>query len=52
MIFFDSPDYSCFDIRYSGAGHPAHHPRVLLQLLIMFSYEMVDSAVCVRIRGK
>ncbi len=31
----DSLDYSTFDIRYSGAGHPAYHPRIPLKLLIM-----------------
>ena len=25
----DSLDYGCFDIRYSGAGHPAYHPKIL-----------------------
>ena len=30
----DSLDYSTFDIRYSGVGHPAHHPRILLKLLV------------------
>lgn len=40
----DSLDYSAFDIRYSGAGHPAYHPRVLLKLLIMGVLDRVRSS--------
>ena len=29
----NSMDYSDFDIRYAGAGHPAYHPRIILKLL-------------------
>jgi transposase len=31
----DNLDYKAFDKRYSGAGHPAYHPRILLKLLVM-----------------
>ena len=40
----DSLDYSTFDIRYSGAGHPAYHPRILLKLLIMGVLDRVRSS--------
>lgn len=40
----DSLDYSVFDIRYSGAGHPAYHPRVLLKLLITGVLDRVRSS--------
>lgn len=29
----DKLDFSNFDIRYSGAGHPAYHPRILCKIL-------------------
>lgn len=40
----DSMDYRTFDIRYSGAGHPAYHPRILLKLLIMGVLDRVRSS--------
>lgn len=40
----DSMDYSKFDIRYSGVGHPAYHPRILLKLLIMGVLDRVRSS--------
>lgn len=40
----DSLDYSVFDIRYLGAGHPAYHPRILLKLLIMGVLDRVRSS--------
>ena len=40
----DSVDYSTFDIRYSGAGHPAYHPRILLKLLIMGVLDRIRSS--------
>lgn len=33
--FVESLDYTEFDIKYSGGGHPTYHPRVLLIILIM-----------------
>lgn len=40
----DSLNYSTFDIRHSGAGHPAYHPRILLKLLIMGVLDRVRSS--------
>ncbi len=40
----DSLDYTLFDIKYSGAGHPAHHPRILVKLLIMGVIDRVRSS--------
>jgi transposase len=40
----DSLDYTAFDICYSGAGHPAYHPRVVLKLLIMGVLDKVRSS--------
>jgi transposase len=37
-------DYTGFDARYSGAGHPAYHPRILLKLLIMGVLDKVRSS--------
>ena len=30
--FIDEQDFSSFDIKYSGAGHPAYHPRIIHKL--------------------
>lgn len=40
----ESLDYTAFDIRHSGSGHPAYHPRVLLKLLIMGIIDRVRSS--------
>jgi transposase len=40
----DNLDYQVFDIKYSGAGHPAYHPRVLLKLLVMGVLDRVRSS--------
>lgn len=40
----DSLDYTTFDIKYSGAGHPAYHPSVLMKLLIMGILDRVRSS--------
>src|SRR3989337_295012 len=40
----DSVDYTSFDIKYSGAGHPAYHPRILLKLLVMGVLDKVRSS--------
>ena len=40
----DSLDYTVFDIKYSGAGHPAYHPKILLKLLIMGVLDRVRSS--------
>jgi transposase len=31
----ESMDFTSFDMKYSGAGHPAYHPRIVLKILIM-----------------
>ena len=40
----DAMDYSAFDIKYSGAGHPAYHPRILLKVLLMGVLDRVRSS--------
>ncbi len=40
----EAMDFSLFDIRYSGAGHPAYHPRILLKILIMGILDRVRSS--------
>lgn len=40
----DSMDFEAFDLKYSGAGHPAYHPRVLLKILVMGVMDRVRSS--------
>jgi len=40
----DEMDYSAFDLKYSGAGHPAYHPRISLKILIMGVLDRVRSS--------
>jgi len=40
----DNLDYEVFNIQYSGAGHPAYHPRILLKLLVMGVLDRVRSS--------
>ncbi|MEW6054942.1 MAG: IS1182 family transposase [Nitrospirota bacterium] len=40
----ESMDYSSFDEKYSGPGHPAYHPRILLKLLIMGILDKIRSS--------
>ncbi len=40
----DNLDYQAFDIKYSGAGHPAYHPGILLKLLVMGVMDRVRSS--------
>lgn len=42
--FIDEQDFSSFDIKYSGAGHPAYHPRIILKLLVMGVLDKVRSS--------
>jgi len=42
--FIDKLDFSSFDIKYAGAGHPAYHPRVILKLLVMGVLDKVRSS--------
>ena len=37
-------DYSEFDQKYAGAGHPAYHPRINLKLLAMASVDSMRSS--------
>lgn len=40
----ESMDFTSFDIKYSGAGHPAYYPRILLKLLTMGVLDKVRSS--------
>jgi len=40
----DSLDYSEFDEKYDGAGHPAIHPRIKLNLLLMGHVDGITSS--------
>ena len=40
----DSLDYSAFDVKYSGPGGPAYHPRINLKLLLMGSVDGIRSS--------
>jgi transposase len=40
----ESLDHTTFDMKYSGAGHPAYHPRILLKILIMGVLDRVRSS--------
>lgn len=40
----ESMDFTSFDLKYSGAGHPAYHPRILLKILIMGILDRVRSS--------
>jgi transposase len=40
----ESLDFSSFDIRYDGPGHPAYHPRILLKILVMGILDKIRSS--------
>jgi len=40
----DDLDYSEFNEKYAGAGHPAYHPRIPLKLLLMASVDGIRSS--------
>ena len=42
--FMESLDYTTFEEKYAGAGHPAYHPRILLKLLVMGVLDKVRSS--------
>lgn len=42
--FVNEQDFSSFDIKYSGSGHPAYHPRIILKLLIMGILDKIRSS--------
>ena len=37
-------DYSEFDQKYAGAGHPAYHPRILVKLIVMAQVDSIRSS--------
>ncbi len=53
--FIDSLDFSAFEEKYEGAGHPAYHPAIILKLLVMGVLDKVRSSrrlanICHRLR--
>ncbi|WP_319507250.1 IS1182 family transposase [uncultured Methanolobus sp.] len=50
--FVDELDFTDFELRYAGAGHPAYHPRILCKILIQAMIDGTRSsraiARCVR----
>lgn len=40
----ESMDFTTFDMKYSGAGHPAYHPGIILKILIMGVLDRVRSS--------
>lgn len=42
--FIEEQDFLSFDIKYSGAGHPAYHPKIILKLLVMGVLDRVRSS--------
>jgi transposase len=50
--FVEELDFTDFELRYAGAGHPAYHPRILCKILIQAMIDGIRSsraiARCVR----
>ena len=42
--FVDEMDFSEFEIRYDGSGHPAYHPRLICKILIQSMLDRVRSS--------
>ena len=42
--FVDEMDFSEFEIRYNGSGHPAYHPRIICKILIQSMLDRVRSS--------
>jgi transposase len=40
----ESLDFSDFDEKYDGSGHPAYHPRVIIKLLVMGMLDRIRSS--------
>lgn len=40
----ESLDFTSFDKRYAGPGHPAYHPRIILKVLVMGVLDKVRSS--------
>lgn len=37
-------DFTSFDVKYSGPGHPAYHPRIVIKLLVMGVLDRIRSS--------
>jgi transposase len=42
--FVDEIDFSEFEIKYAGSGHPAYHPRIMFMILIQSMLDRVRSS--------
>ncbi|MBU4352720.1 MAG: IS1182 family transposase [Nanoarchaeota archaeon] len=40
----DKLDFSNFEIKYSGAGHPAYHPRIICKILVQSMLDRIRSS--------
>ena len=40
----DSLDFSAFDLKHGGVGHPAYHPGIIIKLLVMGVIDKVRSS--------
>ena len=48
----DKLDFSNFDIKYSGAGHPAYHPRILCKILTQSMIDRVRPSRAIARNGR
>jgi len=48
----DKLDFSNFDIKYSGAGHPAYHPRILCKILTQSMIDRVRPSRAISRNGR
>ena len=39
--FIDKIDFSEFEFKYAGSGHPAYHPRIMFKILIQSMLDRV-----------
>ncbi len=42
--FVETMNFSSFDEKYTGAGHPAYHPRIILKLLVVGMLDKIRSS--------
>ena len=42
--FVDEIDFSEFEFKYAGSGHPAYHPRIMFKILIQSMLDRVRSS--------
>lgn len=40
----ESMDFSPFEVKYTGPGHPAYHPRILVKVLVMGVLDRIRSS--------